>query len=61
MIYRYGEISLLVKKLSGGNAMQSNQLKGNNGPRMKSELHNQSDYESIVVKKMTPVIGAEIF
>ena len=41
--------------------MQSNQLRGNNGPRIKSALQDHYEYESIIVKKMTPVIGAEIF
>ncbi len=41
--------------------MQSNQLRGNNGPRIKSVLQDYYEYESILVKKMTPVIGAEIF
>jgi taurine dioxygenase len=41
--------------------MQSNPLRGNNGPRMKSNNVSSSDYKTITVKKMTPVIGAEIF
>ena len=57
----YVGMSQSAKRLSEGNIMQSNQLRGNNGPRIKSEHQDYYEFESIVVKKMTPVIGAEIF
>lgn len=50
-----------LKKLGEVNKMQTNQLRGNNGPRIKTAIQDQYEYQSIVVKKMTPVIGAEIF
>jgi taurine dioxygenase len=40
--------------------VQTNQLKGNNGPRYRQEQHSETSYEHIKVKKLTPVIGAEI-
>jgi len=40
--------------------MQTNQLKGNNGPRFRQEQASGVTYETIEVKKLTPVIGAEI-
>jgi taurine dioxygenase len=41
--------------------MQTNQLKGNNGPRYRHEQNSVKPYVSIEVKKLTPIIGAEIF
>lgn len=40
--------------------MQTNQLKGNNGPRYRQAQTSQEPYEAIEVKKLTPIIGAEI-
>ena len=40
--------------------MRTNQLKGHNGPRYRHETHVEKPFETIEVKKLTPVIGAEI-
>ena len=38
--------------------MRTNQLKGHNGPRYRHETHVEKPFETIEVKKLTPVIGA---
>ncbi len=40
--------------------MQSSSLGGNGGPRYKHRAGDTTPYESIAVRKLTPVIGAEI-
>ncbi|TWT15342.1 TauD/TfdA family dioxygenase [Reyranella sp. CPCC 100927] len=40
--------------------MQSTSLRGNRGPRYKQGARDATPYESIVVRKLTPIIGAEI-
>ena len=36
------------------------QTKGNNGPRYRHQAQETSDYTTIRVDKLTPIIGAEI-